>query len=346
MGNSSSTNQKNTGKTAYSLDKAKYTSMMLFTVLLFFIGYLFFILVYGFFFLTLRATDMNNAYLTQNVILRPIFQGLSKSRFFRENYGTLTIETFFKGILIFIYTILFVLLLKNLMRSHLYKALYGTIQFNPLNNPTNNLTMVTKIADKPTKDIIAYIISIIMGLIMIFAYPFIVLYLVRCYDVENNIATQLAIVSMLFVPIIYYVTSHVVTMKKKYKTMDILNYGKKYVEEKDYAYIDLVRKKFNFHYDTALIVPLILIFTLISYFFVTYEIDLTNTQVQIYLGLIFVVIPVILLVFNYNVLFSCYTDDNDSGIFRNGLIKYEVYKEGIKSYYDALVKYNYTCFPR
>ncbi len=346
MGNSSSTNQKNTGKTAYSLDKAKYSSMMLFTVLLFFIGYFFFILVYSFFFLTIRATDMNNAYLTQNILLRPIYQGLSKSRFFKENYSTLTIETFFKGTLIFIYTILFVILLKNLMRSHLYKALYGTIQFNPLNNPTNNLNMVTKIQDKPTKDIIAYNISIITGLIFIFAYPFIVLYLIRCYDVENNIATQLAVVSMLFVPIIYFATTFVVTMKKKYKTMDILNYGKKYVEEKDYEYIDLVRKKFNYHYDTTLIVPLILIFALISYFFMTNEINLMNTQTQIYLLLIFILIPVILLVFNYNVLFSCYTDDNDSGIFRNGLIKYEVYKNGIKSYYDALVKYNYTCFPR
>ncbi len=343
MGASSS---KNDGSQTFSLDKAKYTSMMVFGVLYFFLGYLLFIGVYIGFFFVLRATDLNNEYLTQNIILRPLYQMLRKCDFFKESFQEVSIENFFKSILLFIYTILFLLLLKDIMKSHLYNQLFSTVQFNMANNPTNNLEMLSKIQDKPSSDILTYLIKTITGLIFLLGYPFLVLYLIRCYDVQNNIVTQVALFSILFVPIIYYVTTHLVTMKKLYNTNDFMDYGKKYMESKDYAYVDMVKDKFNFNFDKILFVPLLILFVSILYFFMYYEINFENNQMVLYISLFLFIVPAIILIFNYNVLFSCYTDDNECGIFRNGLIKYEVYHNGIKSYYDALVKYNYLCFPK
>jgi hypothetical protein len=337
---------KNEGNKKFSLDKADYTWKMITNVIIFFIGYYFFLGIFAGFLVILRATDLNNEYLTQNVIMRPIFQFLRACNFFKANFNDISIETFFKSIMIFIYSILFVLLLKDMVKANIYQNLYSTIQLNPSNNPTNNPNMISKIKDDPTSDIFTYMFKICSGLIFLLAYPFLILYFIRCYDVQNNILTQVALVSILFVPIIYYITTHLVTMKKIYKTDDIINYGKKYIEEKDYPYIDLIRDKLNYHFDKILFIPLFIILITLLYFFMYYEFDLGNTQMMVYFVILIVIIPLILAVFNYNVLFSCYTPDNECGIFRNGLIKYEVYHEGIKSYYDALVKYNYSCFPK
>jgi hypothetical protein len=337
---------KDDGSKNFSVDKADYSWKMITNVIIFLIGYYFFLGIFAGFLVILRATDLNNEYLTQNVIIRPIFQFLRACNFFKANFNDISVETFFKSIMIFIYTILFVLLLKDMVKANIYQNLYSTIQLNKNNNPTKNPNMVTKIKDDPTKDIYSYMFKICSGLIFLLAYPFIVLYMIRCYDVQNNILTQVALVSILFVPVFYYITSHLVAMKKVYKTDDIINYGKKYVEEKDYNYIDLIRNKFNFHFDKVLFIPLFMILISILYFFMYYEFNLDNPQMYAYFLALIIMIPLILCVFNYNVLFSCYTPDNECGIFRNGLIKYEVYHEGIKSYYDALIKYNYSCFPR
>ncbi len=340
------TTSKNDGNKKFSLDKAEYSWMMITNALLFLIGYYFFLGIFASFLVVLRATDLNNEYLTQNVLLRPIFQFLRGCNFFKANFSDVSIELFFKSTLIFIYTILFVLLLKDITKTHIYQNLYSTIQFNPNNNPTKNPNMLSKISDNPRNDMYTYLFKICSALIFLLAYPFLVLYAIRCYDVQNNILTQVALVSILFVPIIYYTTTHLVAMKKIYKTDDILNYGKKYVEEKDYPYIDMIREKFNYHFDKVLWIPLFILLITLLYFFMYYEYDISNPQMLTYVMILLVGIPLFLATFNYNVLFTCYTPDNECGIFRDGQIKYEVYHEGIKSYYDALVKYNYLCFPR
>lgn len=337
---------KNVGNKTFSLDKADYSWKMITNVILFLVGYYFFLGIFTSFLIVLRATDLNNEYLTQNVILRPIFQFLRGCDFYKANFNDVSIELFFKSTLIFIYSILFVLLLKDMSKANIYQNLFSTIQLNGNNNPTNNPNMLSKIKDSPTSDMYTYIFKICSALIFLLVYPFIILYLIRCSDIQNNILTQLAIVSILFIPIIYYTSTHMVTMKKVYKTNDILNYGKKYVEEKDYAYIDFIKEKFNYHFDKIVWIPLFLLLITILYFFMYYEYDISNPQMYAYLLLLVVGIPLLLIIFNYNVLFSCYTPDNECGIFRDGQIKYEVYHNGIKSYYDALVKYNYLCFPK
>jgi hypothetical protein len=340
------TTSKNDGNKKFSLDKADYSMMMIRNAIFFFVGYYFFLSIFIFFLTVVKATDLNNEYLTQNILLRPIFQFLRGCDFFKANYGDVSIELFFKSILIFIYTILFVLLLKDITKASVYQKLFSTIQLNENNNPTKNPNMVSKIKDSPTSDIYTYVFKICTALIFLLAYPFLVLYFIRCYDIQNNILTQIALVSILFVPIIYYTTSHLVTMKKVYKTNDILNYGKKYVEEKDYPYIDMIKEKFNYHFDNVLWIPLFLTLITLLYFFMYYEYDISNPQMITYVLILLLILPLFLAIFNYNVLFTCYTPDNECGIFRNGQIKYEVYHDGIKSYYDALVKYNYLCFPK
>ncbi len=342
----SDSKKKNVGDKSFSLNKDDYRWSMILRVITFLFKYAIFLSIFIAFLVVLRATDLNNEYLTQNVMIRPLFQFLRSCNFFKANYSDLSVELFFKSTMIFIYTILFLLLLKDMMKSHLYENLFSTVQLNENNNPTKNPLMVSKIKDSPSNDMYSYVIKIYSGLIFLLAYPFIVLYLIRCYDVQNNILTQLAVVSILFVPIIYYVGTHLVSMKAIYKTDDILNYGKKYMEEKDYPFIDALREKFNRHFDQILFVPLLILLITILYFFMYYELNFENNQMMIYGLILLIGIPVLLLVFNYNVLFSCYTPDNQCGIFRNGQIKYEVYHEGIRSYYDALVKYNYSCFPK
>lgn len=342
----SDSKKKNVGDKSFSLNKDDYRWSMILRVIMFLFKYAIFLAIFIAFLVVLRATDLNNEYLTQNVMIRPLFQFLRSCNFFKANYSDLSVELFFKSTMIFIYTILFLLLLKDMMKSHLYENLFSTVQLNENNNPTKNPLMVSKIKDSPSNDMYSYVIKIYSGLIFLLAYPFIILYLIRCYDVQNNILTQLAVISILFVPIIYYVGTHLVSMKAIYKTDDILNYGKKYMEEKDYPFIDALREKFNRHFDQILFVPLLILLITILYFFMYYELNFENNQMMIYGLILLIGIPVLLLVFNYNVLFSCYTPDNQCGIFRNGQIKYEVYHEGIRSYYDALVKYNYSCFPK
>ncbi len=330
----------------YTVNKEEYASKMSTQAFAFIAQYYIFIFFFLFFVVVLRATDLNNEYLTQNVLLKPLYQFLRETQLFQTHFYDVSIETFYKSILLFIYTILLVYLMSDMMKANMYQNLYGTIQFQKENNPTKNPTLLSKIQDDPSQDTYTYLWKLYSTLFFVLLYPMIVLYAIRCYDVQNNLITQVAVASILFVPLFYYLTSHLVSMKAVYKTDDLLNYGKKYVEEKDYVYIDLLRNDFNFHLDKILWIPLLLIFVTLFYFMIYYEWKWENRQMKFYLLLLFILIPLILLFFQYSILFGCYTPNNECGILRNGKIKYEVYHEGVRSLYDAFVKYNYLCFPK
>ena len=339
--------KKNYGEKAYSVDKTSFAMMVTMGAILAYGGYAMMTLAYVIFLYIIHATDLNNEYVTQNVFIRPVYQFFRSTKIFENYFLDLSPEKYFKSILVFFYTIIFVLLLRDLMNLQLYYNVYSTIQMNAENNPKKDPTLITKVLkESPYTDTITFITRMITSLAMIFLYPFLVLYIIRCYDVKNNIATQMALISITFVPLLYYLITYMANMKRSYGGSSLLQHGKKYLEEKDFEWIDRMDQNYQFQFNTVLWIPLFIGLLSLFYFIMHYGLKTEAIEVKVCLSILFVIIPILIILINYNILFQCYDDNNVCGIFRNGLIKYEVYHNGIKSFYDAMVKYNYLCFPR
>ena len=129
-----------------------------------------------------------------------------------------------------------------------------------------------------------------------------------------------------------------------YKKLEVFPGLKKFIEPKDYNFIDFIVNSFNFKIYN--VIPfLFIIFVFCYYVFVhsdfRYEFKKKIIIYIIIVLLLFVFVPIFLIFFALSVLFSNNLKNKSSGDTIT-----DIKNNGITSMYDLLVKYNYPCFKK
>lgn len=256
-----------------------------------------------------------------------------------ENYIGLSNGSYIKIILAYTFTVC--IILDGLIRNLLYSNYVSILQANPLNNPYNNPNTVTKIKDNYILSIVSNYFRII-SITFIFLIPFLIPYIIRMfnfdnYDIKKNIWFPYFILFLLFFPFFIVIISRAVFNDKLAIFRDL----KKYVNNKDYKFINFIENNFILRFkDIMFFIYIILVYCMYNIICGYFNPDLKKNMIYIYL-LLLLFVPIAIFFFSINLLFS----NNYSQPVNNKNIIQNVRKNGANSLYDLLVKYNYPCFP-
>jgi hypothetical protein len=240
------------------------------------------------------------------------------------------------------YFITVFLILEGLLRNLLYSIYANIIQVNPNNNPYGNVNCIHKISDSPSVSTsINY--TAIIALSINFLFPFIIPFLLNFlkfdnYDIKHNIWIRYVILFFIFYPFLIILISKATF----YTKLAVLPGLQKFMEIKDYSFIQFIIDNFNFKIYNVL--PFLFIIFIFSYYTFLhsdfrYELKQKIIVYVIIFLIIFVFIPIFLIFFALSIIFSNNLKNNSSG---NTLE--DIKNNGITSLYDLLVKYNYPCF--
>ena len=238
------------------------------------------------------------------------------------------------------YIITFIIILEGLLRSFLYSIYASIIQVNPNNNPYNNNNCIKKIGDNPYTSTIANYFGV-LSLSIIFLIPFVIPYLINFlkfdnYDIAHNNWFAYVILFFIFFPIIMIFLSKV-SFAKKLAIFPGLN---KYVETKDYQFVNFISDTFKLKFSNISIF-IFIIFAYCFYTLIYTEFKYDSKKFQVYIGffvLLLLFIPLCLIFFGLSTLLTNkYADNSSDNIIDN------IQNNELCSLYELLVKYNYPC---
>ena len=240
------------------------------------------------------------------------------------------------------YVITLLIILEGLIKSFLYSIYVNIIQVNSNNNPYNNPNCVSKISDNPyTSTIINY--TMVMSLSLVFLVPFLIPYLIKIlhfdnYNIKHNKWFSYILVLLIFFPLITVLISRTTFNQK----LSIFPNLYKFVETKDYDFLNFISNNIKFKIYTIL--PFLLILFIYCYYTVVYA-QFKNTfkhtlfVFAFLFFIIFIFIPFFILFFGFGLLFNNKDNTNET----NNIIE-NIQNNGVSNLYDLLVKYNYPCF--
>ena len=242
------------------------------------------------------------------------------------------------------YIITTFIILEGLLRNLLYSIYTNIIQVNKNNNPYHNVNCIGKIGQNPNiSTTVNY--TAITTLSINFLFPFIIPYLLWIlkfdnYDIKHNVWIRYVILYFIFYPFLIILISKATF----YKNLEVFSGIKKFIETKDYNFIQFIIDNFNFK--IYHVVPfLFILFVFCYYIFIHAEFRYgLKKKIAIYTIislLIFVFVPIFLVFFALSILFSNNLKNNSSGNTID-----DIKNNGITSMYDLLVKYNYPCFKK
>ena len=246
-------------------------------------------------------------------------------------------------IIIVSYCITFIIILTGLIRNLIYSIYVNMIQTNPNNNPYKNINCVTKINESSLISTIANYSSII-SISFIYLVPFIIPFLIKFfkfdnYDIKKSSWFGYLILYCLLFPFINVLLSKVAF----YSKLEIFPLLNKFLEKKDYDFVNFIKNNYNFRIRFLLILILIVLiygFYVIVFADFKYE---RNDKIKLYLLIflaLFIIIPLVIFFFSINLVFSNNFKDK---VKHSELIK-NIKDDGVQSLYELLVKYNYPCF--
>jgi hypothetical protein len=240
------------------------------------------------------------------------------------------------------YIITLFIILEGLLRNLLYSIYANVIQVNPNNNPYHNNNCVSKIEDNPNKST-AINYTAIISLSFIFFIPFIIPFILWFfnfdnYDIKHTIWIRYVILFLIFYPLIIILISKNVF----YKKLEIFTGLQKFIETKDYSFIQFIANNFNFKiYNIITFLFIIFVYCYYTLIYSDFKYDLKKKVIIFFIlfVIIFIFIPIFLVFFALSILFS-----NDLKYNSTGDITIDINNNGITNIYDLLVKYNYPCF--
>lgn len=240
------------------------------------------------------------------------------------------------------YVITLIIILQGLIRNFIYSIYSSVIQINPLNNPYNNPNNITKTKTLPYTSIMSNYIGIIsLGIIFLvpFSIPFIINFLkFDNYDIKHNTWFSYLLCFLIFFPFIIILLFYSLFNSK----LSIFANLYTFLNQQDFSFVDFIYNNFNFKFLSIL--PFLFVIFIYCYYtfeYVQYKYNLKEGLIVygILFGIIFVFIPIILLFFGLNQIFSQKIYNNQT----NDIIQ-NIQQNGISGLYDLLVKYNYPCF--
>ncbi len=242
------------------------------------------------------------------------------------------------------YFITFFIILQGLIRNFIYSIYSSIIQINPNNNPYNNSNTISKINENPIYNIFGNYCSI-ASLSIVFLIPFIIPFVIKLlnfdiYNIKHNHWFQYILLCIIFSPLLIVLFFYGIFQSK----LQIFDNLYKFINLKDYSYVDYIKSLFNFNSYTIL--PFILVIYIYCFNqFIYSDLNFHGSLIQkiilyIILGLtVFVIIPIIITFFALNLTFENKNYNSTTDII------YNIRKYGLSNLYDILVKYNYPCFP-
>ena len=339
----------NTGAESFSIDLDQLESNFTSSAVSFFIYYvivfsIFFSFIYNIRMQIFEKGDYRNITVRNRILnithsLDKYFQPLFFDCPFIGNtrYYGLTLYSYI--ILIIIYSIAFIVLLKNMLSTYTLANVLGCIQINPNVNPYNNPNTVTKITDSVFTDTHTQY-SKYLSLSLLLLIPISIYYIINYmewtqYDIKKSFIIKFTIFLMIFLPPIIVIFSSL--------SMNNFKNGEKYLEEKDKKYLDKMNDRINYTY-YGNILPLLIPIFVFCFIIYIYK-DMTDSKLW-YIALfgLYVLVPAMIGLIGFNLIFDDFQDPlicSSKGYSNN--IEQAV-KAGINNIYQGTVKYNYPCF--
>jgi len=242
---------------------------------------------------------------------------------------------------IFAFMILCEYLVKNLMAS----IIVNYVQKNKNNNPYNNSDCITKI-DESSSYYINKNYSMITTLSLYFLVPYLIPVILDFmnldkYDIKKSPILKYIIFLGILSPVILVIITRIISLF----TVDIFDTINKFVDKKDYNYINFMKKMFNLKFIILFsFIYIILCFLMFHWIYGSFNVLVSsrwkNWWYAFIIIFIFFIIPAILV---SNALSSLYN------VFKKIDMEddlEQIEKEGVFSLYQLIVKYNYPCFKK
>jgi len=344
-----------TGNISYSLNKNTFNKIIICCIFNFISFYFFLVIISFIYIFTIRykksffSERPNNYKIDEDVVhffksitYNSPFNILSLSQQDKDDDKFTGLASSSYVYIIVTYIITLIIILEGLIRNLLYSVYVNIIQVNKNNNPYNNLNCITKILDNPILSTgINYMAIITLSFIFLvpFIIPFIIYFLkFDNYDIKHNKWFSYVILYFIFYPIITILLSKAVFFKK----LEIFPELNKFIQVKDYQFINFIKQNFNFKIHNILpYLFIIFIFCYYTFVYTEFKYDSPKKYIKyaIIILLIFIFIPIFLIFFVLSLLFN-----NNYKKSSNGNTVDDIENNGICSLYDLLVKYNYPCF--
>lgn len=243
------------------------------------------------------------------------------------------------------YLITYFIIIDGLLKNYIYSIYGNIIQANPNNNPYNNTNCITKNSENPSISVAENYFGL-ATLAIIFLIPFCIPYLMKflhldAYDVKKNTWLGYVIFGLVFSPLLITIFMRGTFSKKT----DIFPALQKYIENKDYTFIEYIKSQFNFSYFVVLaFIFIILFYCIYNLMYIDFKTSIKEKALLygIFILLMFILIPVFIIFVAISVIFSNKYTQN----INNDNIIDDIKNGGVSSIYELLVKYNYPCFEK
>lgn len=342
----------NTGNKTFSLNTKSLESSIIFSNIQFIFYYFIITIIYFYFSSSLNIQTVQVG-KTKYFSVENKFRDICHPLF--ENFNILTTEYFNNKTLIglsfqsyvFLLTIFiigFLFLLKSLISTNVFKIILSAVQINKNVNPYNNPNTISKLDKSPfVESSKSYSYLFVLSLFMLL--PLLIHYIIQKMnwtqrDVQKSFYIKLSIFLALFFGVIHIIIHNFTTPK----LMNPLNDAEKYFINKDKNYVQNINNKIKYSFFTFL-APLLFILIFFSLINIIYkEVDKNSTLVILSYLILFIIIPLILVAYSLNIVYNDYNNNTNCSSYSSN-IELAV-KNGVKNFYQAIVKYNYPCFFR
>jgi len=248
-------------------------------------------------------------------------------------------------VLICSYVFAFMILLEYLVKNLMASIIVNYVQENKHNNPYNNPDCITKIHESPN----SYInknYSMISTLSLYFLVPYLTPVILKFmnldkYDIKKSPILKYIIFLGLLSPVILVIISRIIA----FFNVDIFDTINKFIDKKDYNYINFMKRMFNLKFIILFtFLFIILCFFMLHWIYGSYNVLVSSRWKKWWYAFIiifvFFIVPSILasnaLSSLYNVFKKMKIEDNLE----------QIENEGVFSLYQLIVKYNYPCFKK
>lgn len=243
--------------------------------------------------------------------------------------------------LIFFYVVSYLYLLEALCRNLIFSIITTLIQYNDQNNPYDNPSCLTKTNKDPNGEIFGNY-QIIVSTSIFFLIPFCITYILYLldfdnYDIKHSTWLPYIIFVILIIPFILIMNIKLTNPEK----VAIFPGTKKYLNSKDFSFIDFITSTFSINFNSIYIyLVILLVFAILLIIYLNFN-KLVEKKVSVgLLAFIFLIlIPLILISISLGTLLG-----ETKNVYRNEDNIDAIRKYGIGSLYQLIVKYNYPCF--
>jgi len=344
----------NIGDISYSLNIDSFQNIFLYSNLKFIFYTLLITLVSFYYLYSLRIQEFKSGkFLDSHLekyfscISNEVWKGFQPIQLqFFDNHKAIGLTLISYIILILLLSVAYLYILKGLIQNNMYDIIFNNIQLNPNVNPYSNPNVITKINESVSanvhKQYSYFLLLSVLLLLPILIEKYIHFMDFTKFDIQKNKLLKISIFLLIFLPPLFIIFRSFINSTE----YNILLKGNKFLQTKDYPYIQKMNEDFQKEFYT-LYFPIFILLIFFSLFSIlTYHIHHNKFIFYFSFFILFLLIPILS---SFLSTYFVFRDYNDSvicelkGYSKNVEISI---RNGIHNLYQAIVKYNYPCFQK